>query len=287
MEFAALKAPGPSARPPHLEALPEPEEGRSTQGLVAGGLVETVEEMADAGGAVTQAGVADRRMRYRPPMNEAVIFDVDGVLVDSYHAHFESWQALAAEHGIEVTEEQFARTFGRTSRDIVLELWPEPPGDAAVRALDDRKEALYREIVGRRFPAMDGAAELIESLLDDGFVLAVGSSGPPPNVDLVLATLGRSSFAVTVTGHDVERGKPDPQVFLVAAERLGVDPSACVVVEDAAAGIRAARNAGMASVALVSTGHTVDELRGAGPDLVVRSLRELTPAALRGLRSGG
>jgi len=116
----------------------------------------------------------------------AVIFDMDGVLVDSYRAHFASWLALARECGFEFTERQFAATFGRTSRDIIANLWPDPPPDERIAEMDDRKEALYREIISKDFPAMDGARELIRALHAAGFKLAVGSSGPPENVAVAL-----------------------------------------------------------------------------------------------------
>jgi beta-phosphoglucomutase len=217
-------------------------------------------------------------------MLEAVIFDVDGVLVDSYRAHLESWQALAAGDGIALTEERFAATFGRTSRDIIRLLWAGRDLDeAAVRALDDEKEALYRRIVARDFPAMDGAGELIAALRAAGVRLAVGSSGPPENVEMALSELGSSSFEAAVTGRDVERGKPDPQVFLLAAERLGVAPASCVVIEDAPDGIAAARAAGMAAVALASTGRSEADFDDVRADLVVRSLRQLGPEVLGAL----
>ncbi len=216
---------------------------------------------------------------------EAVIFDVDGVLVDSYAAHFASWRQLAAEHAVPLTEDEFAVTFGLTSRDIIRRLWPagESLGSAAIEAIDERKEAAFRDIMTRDFPVMDGAPELLEELRSAGLRLAVGSSGPPENVALVLERLGRARFAAAVHGHDVRRGKPDPQVFLLAAERLGAAPEASVVVEDARAGIQAAQAAGMACVALVSTGHTADELEDLRPDLVVSSLRELSAEILAGL----
>ncbi len=217
-------------------------------------------------------------------MLQAVIFDMDGVLVDSYHAHFESWAALCAEHAIPLDDQAFAATFGRTSRDIIRQLWQGRALDgAAVRALDDRKEVLFREIVSRDFPAMDGARELLESLRAAGVALAGGSSGPPENVALALDDLGKDFFEAVVTGRDVDRGKPDPQVFLLAAERLGAAPQACVVIEDAHAGIRAARAAGMAVAALTSTGRTEEDFRETPPDLVVGSLRELSPEVLGAL----
>src|SRR4051812_48987627 len=121
----------------------------------------------------------------------AVIFDVDGVLVDSYEAHYQSWRDILAEHGRELTEQDFARTFGRTSREIIAQLWGDGPSAAESREIDDRKEARYRDIVGRRFPAMDGAVELIDALRAAGFALAAGSSAPPENVIQSLDGLGR------------------------------------------------------------------------------------------------
>lgn len=216
-------------------------------------------------------------------MADAVLFDVDGVLVDSFQAHFQSWLILAQENGFSFTREDFTSTFGRTSRDIIAALWPGDNLDSEqIRALDDRKEALFRGLIADDFPAMDGAVELIDALLDAGYLLAVGSSGPPENISLVLERLGREkAFAAVVTGMDVTAGKPDPQVYLLAAERLNIKPARCAVVEDAPAGIAAARAATMASIGLASTGRTVQELGEA--DLVVRSLGELTPQVIGAL----
>jgi beta-phosphoglucomutase len=213
----------------------------------------------------------------------AVIFDMDGVLVDSYQAHFQSWRIVAAAHGRSMGREEFDATFGRTSREIIAALWPESASsDADIARLDAEKEAAFRGILAGDFPAMPGAESLLESLHAAGLVLAVGSSGPPENVDLVLDRLGkRSLFSALVHGMDVTRGKPDPQVFLLAAERLGVPPRHCAVVEDAPLGIAAAKAAGMASVGLVSTGRTWAALAAA--DLVVGSLGRLSPAAFRTL----
>ena len=109
--------------------------------------------------------------------------------------------------------------------------------------------------------------------------LAVGSSGPPENVELVLEQLGaKHLFGATVTARDVTRGKPDPQVFLVAAARLGVPPERCAVVEDAPLGVAAANAAGMASIGLASTGRTVESLLAA--ELVVGSLDKLSPQVI-------
>jgi beta-phosphoglucomutase len=208
---------------------------------------------------------------------KAAIFDMDGVLIDSYRAHFESWRQVAAEHDRVYTEAQFAAGFGRTSREVIADQWHgEPLSDDEIAKIDRRKEALFREIISRNFPAMAGAVELIESLVAAGFRVAVGSSGPPENVQLAIEKLGIGRLlSATVTGNDVKRGKPDPQVFLIAAERMQVRPTRCVVVEDAPVGVEAAHRGGMRVVALASTGRSVEQLRAA--DLVVKSLSEFSP----------
>lgn len=208
----------------------------------------------------------------------AVIFDVDGVLTDSYRPHFLSWQRMFGELGVEFTEETFRGTFGRTNRDIFGELYQGDLSEEQIRAWGDRKEALYREIIAEQFEPIPGAVELIDSLYAAGFKLGVGSSGPPENIEVTLDKLGRADrFSAIVTGADVQRGKPDPQVFRLAGERLGVAVERCAVVEDAPQGVEAANRAGMASIGL--TGTTTRE-KLAHARLVVDSLNELTPVTV-------
>jgi HAD superfamily hydrolase (TIGR01509 family) len=214
-----------------------------------------------------------------------VIFDVDGVMVDSYRAHFKTWQLLATRVNRTISEQQFAARFGRTSRAIMTELWPELElTDVAIQCLDDRKEADYREIVSQNFPAMPGVQDLIHALHTTGIRLAVGSSGPPENVSLALEKLGAARlFQAVVTGKDVHRGKPDPEVFLIAARRLDIDPSRCVILEDSPAGLSAARSAGMTSIGVCSSGHTHEQLADA--DKIVKKLSEVSPQIIADLLS--
>jgi beta-phosphoglucomutase len=222
------------------------------------------------------------------PGDEAngVIFDMDGVLINSYRAHFESWRQVASENGRVYTEVQFAAGFGRTSREVIAEQWEgEDLSDARIGQLDRRKEAIFREIIARDFPAMEGAVGLIESLAAAGFRIAVGSSGPAENVQLAIERLGIAGWlSATVTGDDVKRGKPDPQVFLTAAERLSVPPARCIVVEDAPVGVEAAHRGGMRAVGFASTGRTVEQLGAA--ELIVTSLCELSPETFLRLLRG-
>jgi beta-phosphoglucomutase len=213
----------------------------------------------------------------------AAIFDMDGVLVDTYHAHFESWLTMAMRAGLSFTEAEFAPTFGRTSREIIAHFWGQGRyNDAQIADLDREKEAAFREIIARDFPAMPGVHKLLTDLYVADWRLAVGSSGPPENVEVILDRLGKADlFSAVVTGMDVTRGKPDPQVFLLASQRLAAPPSRCVVIEDAQPGIAAAQAAGMAAVGLASTGRTREELAAA--DIVVNSLSDISPQLLRDL----
>lgn len=210
------------------------------------------------------------------PQPYAVIFDMDGVLVDSYEAHYQSWARVADQQGRTITRDQFAQTFGRTSREVIAQLWSDGQYTAdEIMALDQAKEALYRDILRADFPAMEGVGRLLDRLDAAGIRMAVGSSGPAENVATTIQLLtGGHRLRQFVTGDDVTRGKPDPQVFLLASERLGVPPPRCVVVEDAPAGIAAAHAAGMMAIGLVSTGRTAEELREA--DWVVAHLDELS-----------
>jgi beta-phosphoglucomutase len=214
---------------------------------------------------------------------QAVIFDMDGVLVDSYRAHLEAWQRLASRLGRTLTEERFAACFGRRNPDMMRALWGDAVPDRRLGELADWKEVQYREILRENFPAMDGAAELVQALRSAGFRVGVGSSGPPENIVVAVEGLGGAHlFDVTVNGAEVRAGKPDPEVFLKAAAKLGTEPHDCAVIEDAVAGIEAARRAGMTAVALAGTAGR-EALEAAGAHLVVDSLRDLSPHRIAAL----
>ncbi|MBN1554889.1 MAG: HAD family phosphatase [Phycisphaerae bacterium] len=209
-----------------------------------------------------------------------VLFDVDGTLVDSYQAHFQSWRAMLQRHGLDVTEEQFRRTFGRTNEDIFENDFPSFRREDYT-ALGDEKEAAYREIIREHFPAMPGASELLATLRQAGATLAVGSSAPPENLEVMLRFLAGTEHITAAThGKEVSRGKPDPEVFVTSARKIGVEPRKCVVVEDAPAGVSAGKAAGCKVIALTGTAPR-EELTHA--DLVVDSLSEITPRSVLAL----
>ena len=209
-----------------------------------------------------------------------VIFDMDGVLIDSYRAHFFSWQQMLRNHGFDITEIQFAATFGLTNHDIFARLYPAIPPEE-YPALAREKEEAFRRIITADFPEMDGASELLAALYKAGAVLGIGSSGPPENLEVLLHKLpGGRYFTAVTSGSEITRGKPDPEVFLKTAAKMDLPPRKCVVVEDAVAGVRAGKGAGCAVIALTGTAER-EQLSEA--DIVVDSLRDLIPDTFKNL----
>jgi HAD superfamily hydrolase (TIGR01509 family) len=190
-----------------------------------------------------------------------VLFDWDGVVIDSSAQHERSWELLAEERSLKLPEGHFKAGFGKKNEIIIPALgWGTDP--SIVRELADRKETLYRELVAAEgVLVLPGARELLISLKDAGIPRAVGSSTPRENLDALFAVTGLDAlFDAVVCGSDVTHGKPDPEVFLKGAAVLGLDPSRCLVIEDAFAGIEAARRAGM-KVLGVATTNSLESLK--------------------------
>lgn len=212
-----------------------------------------------------------------------VLFDLDGVIVDTKEAHFASFVKLGEEVGYPVTREQFQHFFGRRNNDIFPILYGKPLPEECIEELSDRKEAIFREMVRGCVAPLPGVRELLPALQRAGFHLAIGTSTPRANVELILDELHFTPyFAAIIAAEDVTCGKPDPQVFLLAAERVGRPPAHCVVVEDAVAGVQAALNGGMKALA-VTTNHPREALRHA--TRVVDSLAEVGPTDFIGMLS--
>jgi HAD superfamily hydrolase (TIGR01509 family) len=215
------------------------------------------------------------------------IFDHDGVLVDTLAFHQDAWVELGRRTGLALTPEFIRETFGMTNPSIFRKLLGESLDPAEMRRHSDLKEVCYRDLARGKIALMEGVAELLDGLSAAGVLLAIGSSGVRPNLDLTVESCGLSGrFAAIASLEDIERGKPDPQVFLVAAAKAGVPPSRAVVFEDAPVGIQAAKAAGMHAVGLTTT-HPAPALWDAGADEVVAHLGGYDVAALlRRLESG-
>jgi beta-phosphoglucomutase len=204
-----------------------------------------------------------------------LIFDMDGVLVDSGAAHLQAWQQLGTEIGTPFSQELFRHTFGQRNANIIPQ-WLGEVSPQRLAELDTRKESLYRQFVRqgsvrvfRRVP------ELLIELRKLGTKVAVASSGPRENVALLIDVIGAASVIdASVASEDVREGKPHPEAFLTAAQRLGVAPAYCAVVEDSVHGIEAAKRAGMLAVAVL-TSTAREQLTAAGADVVVNEVGDL------------
>ncbi len=209
----------------------------------------------------------------------AVLWDLDGTLVDSGEYHWQSWRDTLAGEDFDLTYDQFLASFGQKN-DRILRGWL---GDDAsverIERLGDAKEAEYRRLAREGgLAALPGAAEWVARLKHDGWRQAVATSAPRLNVEVMLGAAGLDRlFDVIVSAEDVTVGKPDPQVFQAAAGRLHTPPDRCIVVEDAAVGIEAARRAGMRCIGVSSAANTAD--------IVVRSLEDLPADAFVSLLS--
>jgi beta-phosphoglucomutase len=220
-------------------------------------------------------------------MTYGIIWDVDGTLVDTAELHFRAWTALATALGKPFTREDFAGTFGWRNAEILPKLFGNAYSPAEMVELADRKEALYRTEARNGIDLLPGVRKLLEELHGTGFRQAIGSSAPRANVELILEMTGiEPLLEASVVSEDTTHGKPHPEVFLIAARRLGVEPRQCLVFEDAPVGIEAARAGGRRAVGVTFVGHhPADKLQRAGADRVVTSLEEVDVDMVRTLLS--
>ncbi|MDB5353242.1 MAG: haloacid dehalogenase superfamily protein subfamily variant 3 with third motif having or [Planctomycetota bacterium] len=202
------------------------------------------------------------------------IFDHDGVLVDSLELHQNAWLELGRSAGLDVTPTFIHETFGMTNPSIFRRLLGEDIGEEEMARYGLIKETYYRDSARGTISLMDGVRDLLDGLSEAGVLLAIGSSGVLPNLELTVSECGlEGRFAAIASLEDIRRGKPDPEVFLVAASKAGVAPSRAVVFEDATVGIQAAKAAGMRAVG-VGTTHPLEALLAAGADEVVMNLAD-------------
>lgn len=197
---------------------------------------------------------------------------MDGVLVDTAEFHFQAWSQALSEHGIPFTRELFTATFGMNNANILTTVLGQPPSPELLAKISDRKEELFRQAVRGKVKLLPGVLTWLERLRAAGMRQAIASSAPPANIDAVVSELSlHDYFHAIVSGFDLP-GKPDPTLFLKAAHLIGVPPERCVVVEDAIAGVEAARRAGMKCIAVTTTNpaHALNEA-----DVIVERLDTL------------
>ena len=211
---------------------------------------------------------------------QAVIWDLDGVIIDSADEHRRAWQRLARETGVSFTDADFWATFGKRNDDIIPRHW----GDVSkerLKQLAERKELYFREFIREAATPLPGSMELMRGLHEAGFSQALATSTPIENIQLIKERLNLDQYlSALVSGESVAHGKPAPDIFLKAASELHMPPSLCLVIEDAVAGVQAALAAGMRCIAITGD-RDLPGLRAA--DLMVRDLTELDVERVRNI----
>jgi beta-phosphoglucomutase family hydrolase len=211
--------------------------------------------------------------------SKAVLWDMDGTLINSEELHWIAWRTTMANEGVTITRQQFLSTFGQRN-DAIIPSWLGSAATAErIERIAQSKEDTYRHLLRRVGIAPEpGVATWLERLHKYGWRQAIASAAPRANIDAVLEVLSANHiFQGIVSAEDVRRGKPDPEVYLLAASRVGVPAERCIVVEDASAGIEGARRACMRSIGVSHKGKDLHA------DVVVESLEQLEPNAFERL----
>ena len=211
-----------------------------------------------------------------------VLWDMDGVLVDTGEFHFETWLQVLSEHGVHFSREIFKKIFGMNNSDTLSYLLGEPPTPEQVAEIAGRKEEAFRRAIRGRVIPMPGVVQWLQCLSAWSVRQAIASSAPSANIDLLVDELRiRNRFDAIVSGKELP-GKPDPAVFLEAARQIGVRPERCVVIEDSVAGVEAAKRGGMRCIAVTTTTSAEGLSRA---DIVVDRLDSLHPDEFKRLFS--
>ena len=211
---------------------------------------------------------------------EAVIWDMDGVIVDSGPFHFNSWHNTLGQYSLVVSEAELRRMFGMTSPEVVKILFGADVKEEFVAQLCEEKELLFREAIQTNAQYIPGVEYWLTEFKRSGIQQALASSGSPENIDAVLDTLGtRFYLDAVVSGKDMP-SKPDPRIFLKAAQQLGAEPNNCLVIEDSIAGVAGAKAAGMKCLAVTTTNIAEDLVNA---DMILKNLESLSESKLNSL----
>jgi beta-phosphoglucomutase len=209
--------------------------------------------------------------------NIAIIFDMDGVIVDNHHFHLKSWLHFFEKHGVSMNEAEYKQQVnGRTMGEILPKIMKREMSKDEIRKLGGQKEATYREMYQPHIKPTGGVPQFLEELEKRRVPFAVATSAPPENVKFTLENTGlRERFSTIIDDTMVSKGKPDPEVYLTAAKTLDMPPERCIVFEDAILGIQSGKNAGMKVVGVATT-HSREELEAEDTDYVMDDFSGLT-----------
>ena len=185
--------------------------------------------------------------------NHAVLWDMDGVLVDTGDFHFKAWKQTFEELGVAFDKEDFRATFGMNNAGILEWVYGKRPEPEEVAQVSEKKESLFRELIKGKAEPLPGVLDWLRQFQTWGIKQAITSSAPPKNIEVLVAELKiENYFDAIISGFDL-LGKPNPDVFLKAANAIQVRPEKCVVIEDAIAGVEGAKRAGMKCIAVTTT----------------------------------
>ncbi len=205
---------------------------------------------------------------------KAVIWDMDGIIADTSQYHHKGWQIVFRKRGTNYTEADFRRNTGKRSDTIIREVLGEKIPQNEITEIIQEKDETFRQLMGQKVRIFPGVLKLIIALKEHGFKIAIASSAPMENIRLITQSLKIDNrFDAIISGWEVTKGKPDPQTFLLAAEKLRVEAEDCIVIEDAISGVTASKRAGMRCIAVTNT-TSREELREA--DLIIDTLEEIT-----------
>lgn len=189
-----------------------------------------------------------------------LIFDMDGVIADNYKWHLAAFVEFGNRHGLNITREEFGQHFGSTNHVIMNSLFSKKLSEEEIVELADEKETIYRELYRPFINPVEGLPAFLEYASNHGIAIALATSAPSENVTFTLEATGlKKYFGVITDSSMVKHGKPDPEIYLLTATKLGVKPSECIVFEDSVPGIMAAKNAGMRVIGVATT-HKSSEL---------------------------
>ncbi len=209
-----------------------------------------------------------------------VIWDLDGVLVDTGEFHYISWHETLSHYGIPFTWDTFTQSFGMNNEGILRLLLAEEYSDEIFHAISEEKEKNFRRAIRGRVKTLPGAVNLLAEIEAANIPQAIGSSAPQANIDTIVSELGITSYFQAIVSAAEMPSKPDPEVFLTAAQLLNTPPERCVVFEDAIAGVEAAHRAGMKCVAITTTNES-QQLQVA--DLIIDHLDSISVEHLKKL----
>jgi HAD superfamily hydrolase (TIGR01509 family) len=214
-------------------------------------------------------------------MNLAVLFDMDGVIVDSNLYHKLAFEAFLKRHNVSLTDEELkTQVYGRTNAEIMRFIFKDNFSIERGEVWADEKEAIFRELYEEVSP-VKGLVPFLQTLKANGVKTAVGTSAPKLNLDFILDKINvRQYFDALLHSADVQFGKPNPEIYLKAASRLNTAPSNCIVIEDSLPGVKAGLDAGMKVIGITTT-HTIEELANA--HMVIDDFDGLTTPALQKL----